>query len=236
MEQKGTHEKHLSVLDYEKQERSKEVAALEERCIALEETNRSYEETEERLHGQLCDKDHQIREAQRRRDEAEAEAETMEEKAKAAQKKLSVLTSNMKQVEQAVLKYERSPDEWLPEANTLESAKTYRKRAIPVIAKALEIIQPLYSKYYDLKIKCDRLKSRESDLNGQIYRMQDRLVHAKEENQTLRNQIQDFNMAKSILGENVIADAIRRAKEYEQIQMAQRTYNRKHSRDTECLN
>ena len=28
-EQKGTHEEHLSVLDFKKQERSKEVAALE---------------------------------------------------------------------------------------------------------------------------------------------------------------------------------------------------------------
>ena len=29
-EQKGTHEEHLSVIDYKKQERAKEVAALEE--------------------------------------------------------------------------------------------------------------------------------------------------------------------------------------------------------------
>lgn len=179
----------------------------------------------------MCDTDHQIREAQKRLDEVEADAETMEEKAKRAQKKLSALTSNMKQVEQAVLKYERSPDEWLPEPNTLESAKTYRKRVIPVISKALEIIQPLYSKYYDLKIKCDRLKSRESELNGQIYRMQDRLAQAKEENQELRGQIRDFNRAKSVLGENVVANAIQRAKDYEQIQAAQRTYKRRHSRD-----
>jgi len=108
---------------------------------------------------------------------------------------------------------------------------SYRKRVIPVIAKALEIIQPLYAKYYDLKQKCDRLTSRESDLNDQIYRMRGRLSQAKEEKQTLRNQIQDFNRVKSVLGENVIADAIRRAKEYEQIQAAQRIHNRKYSRD-----
>ena len=36
-EQKGTHEKHLSVLDYKKQERSKEVAALETQIDALQE-------------------------------------------------------------------------------------------------------------------------------------------------------------------------------------------------------
>ena len=36
-EQKGTHEEHLSVLDYKKQERSKEVAALEAQIDALQE-------------------------------------------------------------------------------------------------------------------------------------------------------------------------------------------------------
>ena len=36
-EQKGTHEEHLSVLDYKKQERSKEVAALENHIDALQE-------------------------------------------------------------------------------------------------------------------------------------------------------------------------------------------------------
>lgn len=36
-EQKGTHEEHLSVLDYKKQERSKEVAALETQIDALQE-------------------------------------------------------------------------------------------------------------------------------------------------------------------------------------------------------
>ena len=36
-EQKGTHEEHLSVLDYKKQERSKEVAALETQLDALQE-------------------------------------------------------------------------------------------------------------------------------------------------------------------------------------------------------
>ena len=36
-EQKGTHEEHLSVLDYKKQERSKEVAALETQIGALQE-------------------------------------------------------------------------------------------------------------------------------------------------------------------------------------------------------
>ena len=42
-EQKGTHEEHLSVLDYKKQERSKEVAALETQIGALQEQTETAE-------------------------------------------------------------------------------------------------------------------------------------------------------------------------------------------------
>ena len=42
-EQKGTHEKHLSVLDFQKQERAKEVADLEERKAELLEENSAFE-------------------------------------------------------------------------------------------------------------------------------------------------------------------------------------------------
>ena len=52
-EQKGTHEEHLSVLDYKKQERSKEVAALETQIGALQEQTATAEtmlsEKQERL-------------------------------------------------------------------------------------------------------------------------------------------------------------------------------------------
>lgn len=44
-EKKGTHEKHLSVLDFEKKEREKEVAELETKKAELQEENAAYEET-----------------------------------------------------------------------------------------------------------------------------------------------------------------------------------------------
>ena len=47
-EQKGTHEKHLSLLDFEKQERAKEVAALEEQKADLEEHNATMQEVNEK--------------------------------------------------------------------------------------------------------------------------------------------------------------------------------------------
>lgn len=54
-EQKGTHEEHLSVLDYKKQERSKEVAALETQIGALQEQTAAAETTLSEKQEQLDD-------------------------------------------------------------------------------------------------------------------------------------------------------------------------------------
>ena len=54
-EQKGTHEEHLSVLDYKKQERSKEVAALETQIGALQERTATAETMLSEKQGQLDD-------------------------------------------------------------------------------------------------------------------------------------------------------------------------------------
>ena len=54
-EQKGTHEEHLSVLDYKKQERSKEVAALETQIGALQEQTATAETMLSKKQEQLDD-------------------------------------------------------------------------------------------------------------------------------------------------------------------------------------
>ena len=54
-EQKGTHEEHLSVLDYKKQERAKEVAALETQIGALQEQTAAAETTLSEKQEQLDD-------------------------------------------------------------------------------------------------------------------------------------------------------------------------------------
>lgn len=52
-EQNGTHEKHLSLLDFEKQERAKEVVALEAQKAELEEHNATMLEVNEKWLDQL---------------------------------------------------------------------------------------------------------------------------------------------------------------------------------------
>ena len=63
-EKKGTHEKHLSVLDFEKKERAKEVAALEAKKAELQEENTAFQEINENLHEQLLQVDDEIRSLQ----------------------------------------------------------------------------------------------------------------------------------------------------------------------------
>lgn len=63
-EKKGTHEKHLSVLDFEKKERAKEVAELEAKKAELQEENATFQEINEDLHEQLLQVDDEIRSLQ----------------------------------------------------------------------------------------------------------------------------------------------------------------------------
>ena len=80
-EKKGTHEKHLSVLDFKKQERSKEVEELEKKKTELQSENQSYEEINENLKGQLSELDDEIRSMQNGMEKSKKEAESARKQA-----------------------------------------------------------------------------------------------------------------------------------------------------------
>ena len=80
-EKKGTHEKHLSVLDFEKKERAKEVAELEAKKAELQEENAAFQEINEDLHEQLLQVDDEIRFLQENLQESRQEAEKAQKQA-----------------------------------------------------------------------------------------------------------------------------------------------------------
>lgn len=80
-EQKGTHEKHLSLLDFEKQERAKEVSALEKQKAELEEHNAIMQEVNEKYLDQLENVEKDIFSAQESREEADKQADQTKKKA-----------------------------------------------------------------------------------------------------------------------------------------------------------
>ena len=229
-EQKGTHEKHLSVLDFEKRERSREVAALEEKISTLKENKDYFASLEEKIHGQLCDTDDELREAIEKRIEADKEAEEAEEKAISVKKRLSALTSNMSKIENFAAKYTHPPEQWLPEAITLESAKSYRKRIIPILKNVVQLIRPVYAAYLQLKKKCLQLSNCNEDLEERIGRVNESLSRLQAENARLRSHVTDYERVRAIYGPQAVDEAIQTAKQYERMYLQQKQNKRKHDR------
>lgn len=150
-EQKGTHEKHLSLLDFEKQERAKEVSALEKQKAELEEHNAIMQEVNEKYLDQLENVEKDIFSAQESREEADKQAEQAKKKAAQYEKKLMEIAPIVKDMERFAEKYSADPDEVLPEAGTLETGKSYReKKAKPLIKKIVTVLRSVYRTYLDL--------------------------------------------------------------------------------------
>ncbi len=71
-----------------------------------------------------------------------------------------------------------TPDEWMPEPVSFESAKSYRKRILPLIEKLIKSLRSLYAKYLDSKNSNVRLENRDTDLEGRVARLQDLLARS----------------------------------------------------------
>ena len=89
------------------------------------------------------------------------------------EKRFSALNSKAGLVDSHAREYGYYPEEWLPEAGTLESAKSYRKRIFPLLKKVANMIQSLYSKYLDLKNKNQKLSDRNIDLESRVDRLRE---------------------------------------------------------------
>lgn len=150
-EQKGTHEKHLSLLDFEKQERAKEVSALEKQKAELEEHNAIMQEVNAKYLDQLENFEKDIFSAQESQEEANKQAEQAKKKATQYEKKLTEIAPMIKEMERFAEKYSADPEEVLPEAGTLETGKSYReKKAKPLIKKVVTVLRSVYRAYLDL--------------------------------------------------------------------------------------
>ena len=166
-EDKGTHDKHLSVLDYKKGQRAKEIAALE--------TVKA---------------------------EKESQVESQE-------RRLKELAPAVKNMERLAADFSADPEEILPEAGTLESAKSYReKKAKPLLAKIVKVLRSLYQAYIDLKGKFDRLQGDYDRVREGNARLSDRLMEVKLENKKLRQISADYTRVKRIFGPEQIAAAV----------------------------
>ena len=174
-EDKGTHDKHLSVLDYKKEQRAKEIAGLE--TVKAE-------------------KENQVESQERR---------------------LKELAPAVKDMERLAADFSADPEEILPEAGTLESAKSYReKKAKPLLAKIVKVLRSLFRKYIDLKGKFDRLQGDYDRVREGNARLSDRLMEVKMENKKLRQISADYTRVKRVFGPEQVQAAVEADKQREQ--------------------
>ena len=189
-EKKGTHEKHLSVLDFEKKERAKEVADLEQ----------SISDGKERLsdiqiqHRKAVQETEQIRQkGEAIRQEVSELSETSdllkEQATMLAEDKKKLLSDNVKlekqqkKLQQDIEKMVQSKavmernihaydedEKWqLPEPAALMSAKAYKdKKASPLVEKLKETIKVL-------TIKCVQLAEQGKKLNDKVTRQEQQI-------------------------------------------------------------
>ena len=232
-EQKGTHEKHLSLLDFEKQERAKEVAALEEQKAELEEHNATIQEVNKKYFDQLENIERKISVAYENRNEADKQADQAKKKAAQYEKELTEIAPMVKEMERFAEKYSADPEEVLPEAGTLETGKSYReKKAKPLIKKIVTVLRSVYRAYLDLSIKF-------SDMQRSYERAWDKVnsltVHVDElwnENRTLKERMGDFYLVERALGRDTVETIVLREKRLEEEQRVQRRkQKRKMDRD-----
>ena len=174
-EDKGTHDKHLSVLDYKKEQRAKEIATLE--------TVKA---------------------------EKESQVESQE-------RRLKELAPTVKSMERLAADFSADPEEILPEAGTLESAKSYReKKAKPLLAKIVKVLRSLYRAYMELRGKFERLQGDYGRVRESNARLSDRLQEVKLENKALRQVSADYERVKRVFGPEQVEVAVQADKQREQ--------------------
>lgn len=226
-EKKGTHEKHLSVLDFEKKERAKEVAELEAKKAELQEENAAFQEINENLHEQLLQIDDEIHSLQEDLQESRQEAEKAQKQADKYQKRMNELAPMVKNMERLAADFSADPEQTLPEATVMESAKSYReKKTKPLVKKMVQVMR------LDISNKFTKLQAAYNRERSGNERLINRLEEVLEENRELRIVAADFGRVKTVVGSEQVNAVIDRAKQLEQIEAGQkRAARRKYNRE-----
>lgn len=232
-EQKGTHEKHLSVLDFEKKERAKEVAALEARKADLQEENAAFEEINENLHEQLQQIDDEIHSLQDDLKQSQQEADKAKKQADKYQKRMNELAPMVNNMERLAAEFSANPEETLPEVAVMESAKSYReKKAKPLVEKMVKVLRSVYSAFLDISRKYERLEEAYDREKAGKKRLNERLQEVLDENRELREITTDMERVKAAFGSHQVETAISRVRQQEQIEKEQKqALRRKHNRE-----
>ena len=234
-EQKGTHEKHLSVLDFQKQERAKEVADLEERKTELLEENSAYETINGALCNQLTQVNEELHSSEEELSQSRQKADKAKKQADKYQKRVDELAPKVKNMERLAAEFSANPEELLPEAIIVETGKAYReKKAKPLVEKIVKVLRSVYSAFLDLSNRFERLQELYSRERSRNEHLKGRLQETIDENRELRETAEDMECVKAVFGSQKVDEAISQAKRQEKIER-ERTQTMKKKYDREAI-
>lgn len=236
-EKKGTHEKRLSVLDFEKKERAKEVAELEqsisdgkERLSDIQIQHRkAVQETEQiRQKGEAIRQE--VSELSETSDLLKEQATTLAEdkkkllsdnvKLEKQQKKLQQDIEKMVQskavMERNIHAYDEDEKWKLPEPAALMSAKAYKdKKAFPLVEKLKETIKVLTIKCVQLAEQGKKLKEKVTRQEQQISRLTDKVMEQSDIIDRLQEKTEDLGRLERYFGREQVQSIVKRSKALE---------------------
>ena len=236
-EKKGTHEKYLSVLDFEKKEWAKEVAELEqsisdgkERLSDIQIQHRkAVQETEQiRQKGEAIRQE--VSELSETSDLLKEQATTLAEdkkkllsdnvKLEKQQKKLQQDIEKMVQskavMERNIHAYDEDEKWQLPETAALMSAKVYKdKKAFPLVEKLKETIKALTIKCVQLAEQGKKLKEKVTRQEQQISRLTDKVMEQSDIIDRLQEKTADLGRLERYFGREQVQSIVERSKALE---------------------
>ena len=225
--QKGTHNKHLSVLDYEKQERAKEVAQLENekqsKTQEIRQLNNQLARSEELLH----ETQQQVEDHLEKAEELQLDTKKLEEQKIQYQKEVESLAGTLDDVERNVRAYDEDRQWQLPEPGAFATAKSYRDSSIrPFVARLKQVVK-------DLTVKCVGLMEQVKKLTDIVKRQDSTIEWYRDRSRTqtemidqLQGKADDLERVKRYAGAEQVQNIINSMKETERMEQEQRRMQR----------
>ena len=236
-EQKGTHEKHLSVLDFEKKERAKEVAELEqsisdgkERLSNIQIQQRKAEQKTEQIRqegeairqevSELSETSNLLKEQAATLAEDKEKLLSDNEKLEKQQKKLQQEIEKMVQskavMERNIHAYDEDEKWQLPETAALMSAKAYKdKKAVPLVEKLKEVVKALTIKCVQLAEQGKKLKDKVTRQEQQISRLTNKVMEQSDTIGRLQEKAADLGRLERYFGREQVQSIVERSKALE---------------------
>lgn len=241
-EKKGTHEKHLSVLDFEKQERAKEIAELEqsisdgkERLSDIQIQQRKAEQETEQIRqegeairqevSELSETSNLLKEQAATLAEDKEKLLFDNEKLEKQQKKLQQEIEKMVQskavMERNIHAYDEDEKWQLPEPAALMSAKAYKdKKVLPLVEKLKETIKALTIKCVRLAEQGKKLKDKVTRQEQQISRLTDKVMEQSDTIDRLQEKTVDLGRLERYFGREQVQSIVERSKALERAEKA----------------